>query len=94
MIRLRHSLLSYPRLQIHTPPLQPPIQPVTIRPFCVCKEGFRPTISFMQPERKEITYIIFASTTDILSVARSNIRDWGAVDSDVTSDAAKVSPGC
>ena len=48
----------------------------------------------MQPERKEITYIIFASTTDILSVARSNIRDWGAVDSDVTSDAAKVSPGC
>ena len=63
-----------------------------IRPFCVRKKGFRPTISFMKPQRKETTYIIFASATDILSTARSNIRDRGAVDSDVTGDAAKVSP--
>ena len=46
----------------------------------------------MQPERKETTHIIFATATDLLSTARSTSKDRGTVDSDVTSDAAEVSP--
>ena len=66
------------------------IQSVTICPFYVRKEGLRSTISFIQPERKETTHIIFAIATDLLSAARN--REKGTVDSDVTGDAAKVNP--